>query len=1253
MKEPIDIEEFLARMQPPSIPDETFIPEYEELFRVSGWKRNYVATILACLTTIPDLHANGIRLDWLQRLVIAKAEGKRKPKIRELAAALNLGLEKAGVLRLEDPIEDLFCEIVATRRGNFRIFPGQWETAGPYTQTLLAAFEQLPGSQFKTDVLESVYGILRISDMIAARSDVHRQTESGGVAQGEIRVPGEAAINRISTRVKFTDRTLEALDIRKEALTPYFLSAENYPYVSDREVGETPLEFHPFLETPNGIIVVSPNNLSIAARAVMIHAAVEGGVSDLLQQILLHEQEIYAERTGFWPTTNLKLSRPNEFGFRASICEFEEGRFLQVIQLPTTFDGFPRNGFGIVRRAGEEANKFLGTQIEGFWKFAAKQENGRQFVSVLLTSGWGAPHSIFPAIDESKVPANWLYFHLSFAEAAVLGACENGKFQDICRLLKQEQLLENAEFHFQNANGLTNLFGFWRVTDGNLIPEYMSDMEPPCNLMIPTDDLYAPRIEAARKQNLLSLPFPDGSHKLVQHTDFEEYWALDPVFGSLEDLSERRLVGAVAHEEYIWWIEAVPDEDSVAHRQYRIWQAALHWIAAVGRQVARTYPKSFPKGIFQTTIIVPIDDGLMRMDRSSFNSTPLAKTVQTQGQEEVRITNGWFQHLWRPENDAEIELTAAILESVAARHAPLERDVLREAVRSAIPSRDWRWLHASTAERPIDRLRATGLVSGFQEIPWSATTLAKCCSIWTFRDRSNGLRIEGEQDCSAFVLLYARQLLGTLIERIRRFDCRALITLAADGYQAARLEQSQWRATILALRAIHGAEADSRAFERQSNINAVQRAAKAICEVAACESPTEGGLKPSLTDFHDLCALVLLLVGNGDLLGAIKSGLIAPEIRISPAGDLLSERSVFETTLRPGAEWLNERALNEAAETYKEERKEEAATPEKPGELQLPAALKDAIRAEYGVPAEAFFRFQFATVEFAAEREQAVLFLKRSELVQAMSERMDTPVVEVAQLCERLSLSNRPDWYDLSGGIPASSIDLTRFDRPISVINRPLLCIDAEEDPTVVLAPAFVSDSTMYSFSGLMEGSLQEKYWVSKEAISYAGARAHATGEEFETDVAERLKELGLKAWSRCKLSWALNQKVDPSFGDIDVLAVDKSGKTVWVIEAKNLKLCRTIGEVAARLTEYRGLMVKDSKGREKPDKLLRHLNRVRFLRENCRALCQRLDLDETPEVRGLLIVDSPQPMNFHMIEKIADTDSTFLDQVDKFDFCG
>jgi hypothetical protein len=96
----------------------------------------------------------------------------------------------------------------------------------------------------------------------------------------------------------------------------------------------------------------------------------------------------------------------------------------------------------------------------------------------------------------------------------------------------------------------------------------------------------------------------------------------------------------------------------------------------------------------------------------------------------------------------------------------------------------------------------------------------------------------------------------------------------------------------------------------------------------------------------ELFARALLLFGNGQLFAAIRAGLIEPRLRISPAGDLLSERSVFEVTLRPGAEWIHSRALDEAASAYGRDAPQhrDAAADSK---LPWDEGLRDALGEEY------------------------------------------------------------------------------------------------------------------------------------------------------------------------------------------------------------------------------------------------------------------------------------------------------------------
>lgn len=878
----IDIESLLQRMQPPSIPNESFNQSNAELWQIGAWRKLHVASILSGLLTEPQYHANGIRIDWLQRLVLSKADGGLKPNSSALARALNAGLAEAGVLRREDPNEDQVCQALCTRQGTFRIFAGQWEDAGPYTETLIEAFHRLPDGGLKRDSLKAVYSLLLLSDALAARAGVNAAANSQGEPQGVIDLPDSAALERLAHRVKFTDSELNGLGIDRNALSPFFLSQEHYEFVSDRAIGNTPLEFYPLVSAQTEITIVSPAGISLAVRAVLIQAAQSGGMGTALLGALMEAQQEYAESSGFWPVTHLRLSPPYRHELRGSMFEFSPGRFLHVLQVPATFTGFPREGFGSLRHLGDEASRFIGEDVSRFWRHVQSRPDCRQAVTVLLFSGWGARHSIAPAIDEANAPVYWQYLPLSFADAAVLGACEDGKFKDVCRILKQEERLAQREFHFSNVNGIINLFGFWRSTDGNLLPEHMREIAPPIHIDLPTDSLLEPRLESARKRDRRSLRHPDGSFRRMQRMDWSDKDDLQPVYASLDDIVEKQLLGAIDLKGRTWWLKAAATDGIDQEWTYRIWHAVLQWLGAVAGQIIDRYSNAFEQG--PHGVAITLQQGVPFSGKAADAQTPaLPQTLATtsQGDLTVEISMDWFRHLWIPDNDAETELVAALLESLQSGTHRADRSDLRRAIQEAIGSKDWRWLHARAVSTPLDRLGAAGLTARFREVELSAIALAKCGSTWELRSAQDESEIQGEAECKVFLIHYRDHILTRLISHIKQFSRKQLALAAAETYQAARLEQSSWRATITALRAIHGAQADVNAFKRQNAINAVQRAAKVICEIAACEAPTSEGLAPGFEDLEEMYAHALLLFGNSQLFGAIRAELIEPRLRLS------------------------------------------------------------------------------------------------------------------------------------------------------------------------------------------------------------------------------------------------------------------------------------------------------------------------------------------------------------------------------------
>jgi hypothetical protein len=979
-----------------------------------------------------------------------------------------------------------------------------------------------------------------------------------------------------------------------------------------------------------------------------VNAALQGGLGDLFHVRLLEAQERYAEATAFWPASHINLSPPDQDFLRASVCEYDRGRFLHVIQLPCAFSGFPAEGYMSTRHITGSVNEKIKQDVSRFWEFLASRQFVTRSTTVLLTSGWGPPQIVHPTIDDRAPPPHWQLIIMSFADTAILGACENGKFRDIQRMTQIEDRLLADGYDFLNPNGLINMFGFWRTTGGSIVPDDMPEMVPPAFMSLPTDALREPRREGTVRRDYRALPTPDGSFKRVQRMDWGKD-ALKPVFASVRDLEDGRLLGAFAYQDRTWWIETHRSAKGNSEIRYRAWNGVMEWLAAVGPGVIDRFPGAFPAHparIFleppDDLLGKPIDQATMPIDPPGTEVVEIEKPQE--GVVAVKITEAWLPFLRSAENSAEVLLAAAVLDGLAGDQSP-GREALRESVEEIIPSQDWRWMHAREAITPLDRLAGRGLVESFTPVSFSALALAKLGSVWTFRDRAMGLEITGEDECKQFLAAYRESLLASLIETIRDFGRQHLTRALVRAYQSARHEQSTWRTSIRALRAIDGAEADRRAFERQNEVNAVQRMTKALAEIAACEANPDGGRVPGEADLDEMYASAMLLIGNGQLFPVIRSRMIEPRLKISPTGDLMSERGTVQKLLEPSAVWTNAKSLDEAAAAYVSDRMN--AKDDHPAQA-WEEGLRAAIEAEYQIAAEAYVNFPYLLGRIAEDRGEDVFFERLSTIEQLLHDCRDYAGLNVRPLLDRLTLQKRANWY---AGLPEAERDLCRFDRNHSLISRPLLMVENAEDPLLLVAPALVMDAMMYAISGLGTGHLNNAFWQSDAARRFAGERGKASGEEFEERVAARLNELGLSATPRCKLSAVLNQKVEAELGDVDVLAIKADHSVVWVIEAKNLRLCRTEPEVASRLSEYRGRTLVDSKGRERPDKLLRHLRRVEYLRANRQALQKQLRLNVLPEVKGLLIFDTPQPMNFYATEGVADAQSAFLDRIDRFPF--
>jgi hypothetical protein len=140
---------------------------------------------------------------------------------------------------------------------------------------------------------------------------------------------------------------------------------------------------------------------------------------------------------------------------------------------------------------------------------------------------------------------------------------------------------------------------------------------------------------------------------------------------------------------------------------------------------------------------------------------------------------------------------------------------------------------------------------------------------------------------------------------------------------------------------------------------------------------------------------------------------------------------------------------------------------------------------------------------------------------------------------------------------------------------------------------------------------------------TWIGAEENRRGHKFNSDVAERLKQLGWEVRVNIRATEILNTKLDRDYGDVDVLAW-RNGR-VLAIECKDLELAMTTGEIARQLHDFLG----EHGSRGKPDRLKRHLARVELLRHRAKDLGAFVCSTGTPTLEALLVFSGIVPMHF------------------------
>ncbi|MFK0299582.1 hypothetical protein ACIQTU_10220 [Brevundimonas sp. NPDC090276] len=1191
-----------------------------------------LAATFAGLLTVPDLQSNCPRLEMLIHQSLGSAKGRKKADAAIVRTAFDIAGEgRCG--RLEDPAEDLFVRNITTKRGNFRIIEGIWESGGFYLQRVVNVVEMMPDVPVFNEIRDSVYALLGVSEMVCERAGLSRY-ELGETSPHE-KFPGELTgmIGSVRNRVCFTQAELKAAGIDHEHLIPFVFDPRQRAHILEDEFINARLERWPLVWNEDQFLLLLPTAVSPAIRRFVIEeidgvACREPFLGNLAADYAKHFSELPLLGGGMG--ADIEFRRANS-GLLAGVTQaVDRGRVMNLVFVLDDLKGFESGGLASLPPDANAVAKDIDVWIDHASERARKSPS---FVAgISLVVGCGIGRGIMNYINVSR--PDWRVVMISAPDLQTLSWTPDFKPLTLWRLLDAQDRIEELGLGLHNINGLLNLVAWMRSLDGHLVPhgdlpdDFMREGMPSF-LMVQQDLLRDLRQEVAREHDPHAVLDPRGVWRRVSKEGqslFTEDRA-HPLYVT-DDFGPEGPSGVFFTPTRGWWCNVELPDDAPGALATDYWRMVAIWLCKAAPVLEQAL-QGLPDAPLQLTVRFEeaVQEREVDFERLTYEQARAEfRPIVNAASRTLTLDVGslFDRASFHPDNIAERALVDAVVEGFAelAGHALTAND-RAELVGQIMPSPLARHRHAFYTTRFRDFVR--------QSIPRSPIALDEIDDAllklglgWRARDRALGPNLNGKDECKAFMSVLVETAENELLEELKQFDRVAIIGMLLRNHEAAATEQLHWHRTSAAVLALH--DDKEAALEvighHDSKMSAVFQTTRLLLEMAICQCPLDGGRPPGVLDLARLMAKMGMIFHYGGWSDAIHWEVMEPSLRITPLGDVHGKLNYIAEVFEPFARASSDVRTKDATERYAENFEEVQVTPS--AEPAFDPTFLAALKEEFGVSLDEIRLFADSVEDIAITAGRAVIGVPRSALLDVKVQAISLPREAVERLVDYLTFKPRPSWRDVPPGYEARDRHPWRFRRRLSVLRRPLIQIDEADDPRMLIAPGLVRDALMYSLSNYHRGDFPQ--WQLKPLMKrWQGRTADQRGTKFAQEVAAWFREQGWQAEVEVKITKLLQQGQDRDYGDVDVLAWHKGEDRILAIECKDVQYRKTYGEIAEQLADFRG----EVRSNGKRDYLLLHLDRMELISEKFDRVKSYLGMPSATKVESHLMFKNPVPMTF------------------------
>ena len=1193
-----------------------------------SWSRHKAIAALSGLLLHPDLQSNCGRLEALVHASLAKSTGRKSPSVSQLSAAFNLlGQSQLGLY--EDPTEDIMIANVIFQYNNYRVPTGLWESAGFLLQRTLDVVDSMPDQQRYNDLRASIGAILVLADRVCERGGLERNQLGNEFPLSDFPHISHESLKHLATLSLFTTRDLSGLGVTAPHLRPFILDSSNYRGLLQSEVGESPLERRPLTQFGPNLRIALPTAVSVAIRRLVIEAVYRTRNQPSYERALSGSYQAFFSRTpllGAGRMPSLAFSRIGTVHVAEAHLSADIDTTLQLIFIVDGLAGYQEIGWTGVTRLDQAVGEFVVSRVED------AAEGASRGASLIVQCGWGRGWTF--ASPRLRLPG-WGIRGISAADLATLSSCSEVDPLTILKLIEGEEKLASTGVELQNFSGMLNLYAWAKSNDFHLVrhsdfPEGVSPADGPILVAIEQNALRRLRHETLVDWDEHTIALRDGRSIVVRRKTNAAMFSEDrrqPLYASSDDAARGRLRGVYVAGSFRLWCTAVGGSDHDQDLTYRIWDAAMHWMMRVAPLIDRICAAAIPPDIEWT---IHLSDFRPSEQQPTANQIRRAlSSLETEiDSESARITTvlrtEFAPAFAVPENTAEAAIVEGLIEGCfKLAHMQEAFDANRQAFTKAIIRNEWaRHVHMLTASTYRDYVR-TRVPREVRLLSQMDDATARLGLGWRARKPAAGARIDGIAECTTLLNALADEVFQDLKTSLAQLDRKEVVTELLLNHEAAEVDRDQWDRTSRAVLALHENEEEVLGVisDRQGRLNGACLASRLAVEIALCECPSSGGRSPGRWDIDRLMVRTALLYRLGNESDAIKWCALEPVILISPAGDVQFSTAFGDTVVEPFGRILHSRRIRSEASRYE---KHFVAPPDSRDPINsiLDGRFVSAWESEFGISVDDLITLLDALDELGLARESAVFTVDGKALLGALAQAVGSQ--RAASFLDRFSLTHRDRWDRTPTGFSPKDWYPWRFSRRLSLLSRPFVRMDSSDNPSYIVAPGLIRAGIHNSLVRALDGELPPEFFGSAEMKGWIGTRSSEKGHDFNDSVASVLREDDWEVRCSIELPAALNRKLNKDYGDVDVLAWKRGDPRVLAVEAKDVGLARSEGEIARQLYEFRGERFESGE----PDRLLRHLDRVSVLRQHFLELKRNLALPEDAvSIDPWLVFSSPVPL--------------------------